>query len=355
MDTMSPHNTQWMPAEFENGLFSVIVPTYNRAHILTEALDSVWAQTYRPIELIVVDDGSVDDTGRMVETWNGDHQGDEQFEFRFLRQENGGAHAARNRGLIHSKGEYIQHLDSDDAFYPEMVARVVQAFEDMGFDFVLVGYDKFCYECGKAFYSYVPEPDTDALTVYMKGKLFGNSVSIARKRQLIREIGPWNETLINDADGDYLVRTILHSPHMAVVRERLFAYQVRRGPTLSDSKGSSKSWQCYVDRERMFCDGIKGKDGIPTEARGMYAQRLYERALSLYNEGLPEIGEAFGTLADGVQNPALTRRGRWIQKAWRNGRKIYAGYQWARSKKQQAKKFIARQRSDGLPCPVCGR
>ena len=349
MKTLLSQNTQWMPAEFEKGLFSVIVPAYNRAHILTEALDSVWTQTYRPIELIVVDDGSVDDTAKVVEKWSRDHQGDELFEIRFFRQTNGGAHAARNRGLIHSKGE------SDDVFYPEMIARVADAFETADFDFVLVGYDKICYECGKVYYRYVPEPDTDALTVYMKGKLFGNSVSVARKRSLIQKIGPWNERLINDADGDYLVRTILHSPRMGVVRERLFAYQVRRGPTLSDTKGSSQSWQCYVDRETMFCKRIKENGGFSVEAKGIYAQRLYEQALSLYNAGLPEIGVAFGALADGVQDAVLTRRGRWTQMAWRNGRKIYAGYQWARDKKQQVRRYFSRVHSNGLSCPVCGR
>jgi len=271
----------WIPGDFEKGLVSVIIPTYNRAPILTEALDSVWAQTYRPIELIVVDDGSVDDTARVVEMWHRDHQGDEQFEFRFIRQENGGAHAARNRGLRHSKGVYIQHLDSDDAFYPDMLAQTVKAFEDTRCDFVLVGYDKLCHECGRAFYRYVPEPDTDAWAMYMKGKLFGNSIAIARRRSLIQEIGPWDESLINDADGNYLVRTILHSPRMAVVRERLCVYLVRRGPKLCDTKGSHKSWMCYVQRETIFCEGIKGKEGIPAEARDAYAQRLYQLALSL--------------------------------------------------------------------------
>jgi hypothetical protein len=105
----------------------------------------------------------------------------------------------------------------------------------------------------------------------------------------------------------------------------------------------------------MFCKGIKENEDVSAEAKGIYVQRLYERALSLYNEGLPEVGTAFGALADEVQGAALTRRGRWIQKAWRNGRKLYASYRWARHKKRQVRRFFSRVRSNGSTCPVCGR
>jgi glycosyltransferase involved in cell wall biosynthesis len=347
-------HSDWIPDEFEKGLVSVIVPTYNRANILTEALDSVWAQTYRPIELIVVDDGSIDNTEKVFDAWHQEHQADNQFKLRFVRQENGGAHSARNQGMIHSKGEYIQFLDSDDAFYPSMVAQVVRAFESTGCDFVLVGYEKICRECGKRIFRYEPQLDVDALTMYMKGKLSGNSISIARRRRLIQKIGPQDESLINDADGNYLVRTILQSQRMGIVRETLFSYFVRRGEKLSDRKGSHKSWMCYVQRETMFCEGIKGKEGIPADASGTYAQRLYEQALSRYNGGLSEIGESFGALADGVQGAAFTGRGRLIQKAWHGGRGIYRGYLWIRQMKQQISQLLSGKRKKGPACTVCG-
>jgi len=59
----------WMSEQFETGLIAVIMPTYNRADLIVKSMDSVWRQTYRPIELIVVDDGSKDDTAKVVDEW----------------------------------------------------------------------------------------------------------------------------------------------------------------------------------------------------------------------------------------------------------------------------------------------
>lgn len=116
---------RWMSEEYEPGLVSVIIPTYNRAHFLVEAMDSVWEQTYRPIELIVVDDGSTDNTQQVVDEWSKKCAEDDQFELRYIYQENKGAPAARNLGLIESSGEYIQFLDSDDSLDATKLDRQV--------------------------------------------------------------------------------------------------------------------------------------------------------------------------------------------------------------------------------------
>jgi glycosyltransferase involved in cell wall biosynthesis len=77
----------------------VIVPTHNRADLISEALDSVWAQIYRPIELLVVDDGSTDNTVEVVQKWGRGCDSDAKFTLRYFRQENRGPAAARNHGL----------------------------------------------------------------------------------------------------------------------------------------------------------------------------------------------------------------------------------------------------------------
>ncbi|OPX92407.1 MAG: Hyaluronan synthase [Pelotomaculum sp. PtaB.Bin104] len=97
----------------EKGLVSVVIPTYNRAGLIERAVDSVLNQDYRQIEVIVVDDGSRDDTPERV---GKRYKQDERV--RFFRIPNSGVCGARNRGLKEVRGEYIAMLDSDDYWLP---------------------------------------------------------------------------------------------------------------------------------------------------------------------------------------------------------------------------------------------
>ncbi len=101
-------------------LVSVIIPTYNRGWILTEAIDSVLAQDYKDFELIVVDDGSTDNTREILDSYGRD--------IIVLRQANQGVSAARNRGLAEARGRLVAFLDSDDIWLPRKLLRQVDFF-----------------------------------------------------------------------------------------------------------------------------------------------------------------------------------------------------------------------------------
>jgi len=118
-----------LPAAYEPGLVSVIIPSYNRAAFLADAIDSVWNQTYRPIELLVVDDGSTDQSGEAVRHKLAGLPNASGFCAYYLRQPNRGASAARNQGLLHSHGEFIQYLDSDDVLVRHKLARHVDGLQ----------------------------------------------------------------------------------------------------------------------------------------------------------------------------------------------------------------------------------
>lgn len=102
-------------------LVSTIIPVYNRPDLLTEAVESVLAQTHRPIEIIIVDDGSTDSTPEVGKDLAKNHP-DEVF---YVRQANQGVSPARNAGMKLARGEFIQFLDSDDLLMPEKFSRQV--------------------------------------------------------------------------------------------------------------------------------------------------------------------------------------------------------------------------------------
>ena len=99
-------------------LFSVIIPTYNRASLLREALESVFAQQCQDFEVLVVDDGSTDDTETVARSFGPAVQ--------FLRQQNCGPGAARNRGIQAARGIYVAFLDSDDLWFPWTLATFAE-------------------------------------------------------------------------------------------------------------------------------------------------------------------------------------------------------------------------------------
>ena len=103
-------------------LISCIIPVFNAERFLAEAIDSVFAQTYRPIEVIVVDDGSTDGSAEVAARY-GDR-------VRYIFQENQGHASARNRGIAEAKGDFLAFLDADDRWHPEKLKRQASVLAD---------------------------------------------------------------------------------------------------------------------------------------------------------------------------------------------------------------------------------
>jgi len=105
-------------------LVSTIIPTYNRAHVLGCAVQSVLNQTYRNFELLIIDDGSVDNTEEIVNAF------DDSRIYLYKHDKNLGQTAALNTGLLIAKGKYIAFLDSDDEWLPQMLEKQVRVFRE---------------------------------------------------------------------------------------------------------------------------------------------------------------------------------------------------------------------------------
>lgn len=105
----------------KNGLVSIITPCYNGGKYISQTIDTVIAQTYEDWEMIIVDDGSKDNSADIVRAYM-----DKDQRIKFLQQENAGSAAARNNGIRHAEGQYIALLDADDLWEPEFLEEQIK-------------------------------------------------------------------------------------------------------------------------------------------------------------------------------------------------------------------------------------
>lgn len=200
---------KWMEEEFRDGLISVIVPTYNRDHYLPDLIESVFQQVYRPIELLIVDDGSTDNTERLIRKQRSQYTSETKCKLRYLYQENQGAQVARNRGLIESNGEFIQFLDSDDILHPQKFSIQTEALRrSPEASFVSSQYKQF--QDGKLppMKEYDPKEELSSAEHYQTRSPtdVAHPESLLYRRRTCSKIGPWDEQLERWQDWEYSFR-----------------------------------------------------------------------------------------------------------------------------------------------------
>lgn len=207
---------------------TVVIPTYNRAHIVGEAIQSVLDQQYPNLELIVVDDGSADDTERAVQPFLSN--------IKFLRKPNGGPASARNHGIAAATGELVAFLDSDDLYLPGKLARQVRQFQAepetvLAYCWFLISdgdgrlrMGRRCRLHGSAY--------RELLGECMKGPLYPSAVMI--RRTALEQAGTFDETMRIADDTDLFCRIARIGPIGLIpeplVQLRRFGDNVSRGP-----------------------------------------------------------------------------------------------------------------------------
>lgn len=187
-------------------LVSVIVPTYNRAHLIEQTLDSVYQQTHRPLEVIVVDDGSTDNTVEVVRHWfAGRTKPGGPFRATYLCQRRRGPSAARNYGLTQCRGAYIQFLDSDDMLHREKLAVQVSALREQEAGFCVCNYQPVDGEGRDT--GPVVEFHTRAHAVAEFPAAYPmNTPCPLYTRRAVMQNGGWDESLIAAEDFEYNFR-----------------------------------------------------------------------------------------------------------------------------------------------------
>jgi glycosyltransferase involved in cell wall biosynthesis len=206
-------------------LVSVLIPAYNAQEWISDTLRSALAQTWERKEIIVVDDGSTDDTLRVARQFESDT-------VRVVRQQNAGAAAARNTAFSLSRGEYIQWLDADDLLAPDKIARQMAAVDTSREKRILLSsaFGKFMYRWYKAEFLPTELWQDQAPTAWLLRKLdqnlFMQTATWLVSRELTEAAGPWDTRLLGDDDGEYFCRVLLASEGVRFVPEAQVYYRV---------------------------------------------------------------------------------------------------------------------------------
>lgn len=181
---------------------SVIIPTYNRADRIKGCLDSIFRQTYHNIEVIIVDDGSEDNTEEVVATYYTTCP--PNMFVRYYKQPNLGAPAARNLGLKKSTGEYVVFFDSDDYMQPERIQMQIEAINKFNANCCICGY--ITASNGQIWLP--PYCVNDYLKLYARGKIRCSTQIWMYKKELVLKVNGYDTELICFQDFDLAFRIL---------------------------------------------------------------------------------------------------------------------------------------------------
>ena len=275
----------------EKPLISIIIPTFNRAHLIQETLNSVIAQLYSHWECIVVDDGSRDNTKQVVE---GYAKKDERFKY-FQRplDRKKGASSSRNYGLEMAKGDYIQFLDSDDLLNERKFEEQLKVLRKSP--------PQSLVTCRWG--SFNVSSNLRIKTKYHSYRSFSKSVNLLSSfgrydeyfpplvylvpRELLQKAGKWNEIISHNDDGEYFTRVIINSPRIIFCEKAEVYYRAGDENRLSildqpqKVRSALESWKMienhlhrYPEVSRLYVGN--GVSSIKERMGGTYPQILQE-------------------------------------------------------------------------------
>jgi len=235
--------------------FSVIIPTYNRAALLREALASVMAQECRDFEVIVVDDGSTDETEAVVRA--------SQLPVQFIRQTNAGPGAARNLGIHQASGRYITFLDSDDKWFPWTLKVFQQAIASGKEPAFLAGFGSGQDEPGE---NHAGTAGVAALELSQYGTMLdactdrtppvGGTPSICVARTAVAETGGFVDKRINGEDTDLWLRLGASPGFVRILQPPVFWQRLHEGGVTHKLEPSvAGAWHLLEQERRQIYPG----------------------------------------------------------------------------------------------------
>lgn len=242
MTTVLPHHT--VDNSGEQGLISVIIPCYNSEKHLRETIESVCKQTYPQVEIIIVDDGSNDQSLQIIAE-HGSH-------ITLIKQQNQGPYPARNNALKQSRGQFIAFLDADDLWDPSCLAKLHSALVTQDADLAYCGWQNFGTAAADSS-PYIPPryEEGDVISSFLKGCPWPIHAALTR-RAVVDAVAGFSERRFSSMDYDFWLRIIAHTRHIVLVPEVL-AYYRWHGQQISTVK-----WQQVLNAVNVRREFVTG-------------------------------------------------------------------------------------------------
>lgn len=273
-----------------NPLVSIIIPTYNRAHIIGETLNSVLYQTYTNWECIVIDDGGTDSTSILLETYS---KKDKRFQYHLRPNDRPkGANACRNYGFELSKGEFINWFDDDDLMLEDFIKLKLNALEIANCDFVFSKTMNFL-ESGREFPMYQGD-NKDKLVVvnnFILGLVTWCTPDFFSKKACLEGI-TFNEKLKSGQEYNYFVKLLLSTKNGLYVDKVLTKRRVHSDSIQEVQKGDKEKYR--INKYKVY---ILTYLEISQSADKYVLNHLLDMAMSkafeilVNNETLPNLGK----------------------------------------------------------------
>ncbi|MEM7713899.1 MAG: glycosyltransferase family A protein [Cyanobacteria bacterium P01_A01_bin.68] len=254
---------------------TIVLPAYNASEYLAETINSVFSQTYKDFELLVIDDGSTDNTRDIV---NDFCQRDSRI--RLISQENQGVSVARNNGIKMAKGKYIAFLDSDDLWVPNKLARHVehlQANPKLGLSFARVEFLSFD---GKSTgnYSNPRMINISAKDLYEENAAVTPSNAVI-SRTALEQVGGFDGELSGAADAELFLRLKCHGWEVEGINEVLVLYRTSLGGMSSQLYKMEEDWNRLSKKAQVYAPELIQHHY--KQAKAMLLRYLARRTLRL--------------------------------------------------------------------------
>jgi glycosyltransferase involved in cell wall biosynthesis len=249
-----------IPDRYIFELVTVIIPTYNRGTFLKEAVESIIHQTYRPIECIVVDDGSTDNTRELVNELM--KKNDTSFTLKYIYQDNSGAQAARNAGTQVCSGEFVQYFDSDDLLYPQKIEKQVDFLRNNAeCDGVFGDWDMGMAENKEVIEAWESE---DMITQLLTEKSI-HTLAFLYRREIINKTGEWDVNIKRNQEIDFQIRGLLEGAVYKYQPQICGLWRIHEEIRIGNSTGSKevlyffKKWEKLLEQKNLLTEKLKEK------------------------------------------------------------------------------------------------